>query len=143
GLFSALFIGVTSIVWIGTPYLQTPRVQPRDVADALDLVAVSLVAFGIGAWIVSRPKRRPKWSFPSASASAGRQALIAAYVLSVVAVGAAVLANAYGYQSTSGSLQFNGIISLASAPGSIVVLVTALTYFGTGRRDLRTPLIAM
>jgi hypothetical protein len=142
GLFSALFLGVTSLVWNGTPSLQTPRVQTSDVTAALNLVALSLVAFGIGAWLASRPKRARLLSFSPTSAP-DRRALIVAFGASVALTIPAFASGAYGYNAAAQSLQFNGVVNLLSAVGPLVVLATALAYYGAGRTDLREPLIAM
>src|SRR5207247_9068493 len=59
GLYAAatvLFLGITSLAWLGTPSLPGPGLGRADIATALWTVALGLAAFGVGARLGGVPR---------------------------------------------------------------------------------------
>jgi hypothetical protein len=143
-MFTIVSLGLVSLAWLGTPLEPGPGLSRDDVATALRLVAVGVAVFGIGASIISRPRRVPSFEFPRSSMPSVR-ALAGSFILSLSGVGLAVSLHVYGYiadpTAVLGAENLGQVVGFIGTAGDLVVAATALAYFGTGERRLRGPLI--
>jgi hypothetical protein len=149
GLYAAFtmsFLGVTSLAWLGDPIGPGPGLSQADVAEALRLVAVGLVCFGLGAWLAApgTSTERPERSLaPSTVPSSA--ALLVMFAASVVGTTISFALGTYGYISdpaaVSRASSFIEILGLAAPIGHFVVIATAVSYFATGERRLMVLLI--
>lgn len=132
-LASILFLGLTSLVWLGTPIGAGPGLTQGDIATALHLVALGLVAFGLGTRAVGAARRRPMQDY-YAGMMPSRTALIVCFVISVVSVSVAVALGNFSYLATPEAAarvaSYGEVISVLVTLGNLVVIATALAYFG-------------
>jgi hypothetical protein len=143
GLLTVLFFGVTSLVWLGLPNDPGPGLTQSDIAAALVLVALGLAIFGVGARVsAGRAIRTRLLAFPRGRAPT-LAALTVSFVLGLLGSILGIATGRYGY--ISGAEAPTGgaglLISLLAASGALVVLATALTYFGARERPLLVPLV--
>ncbi len=143
-LAAIMFFGVTSLAWLGTPYAPGPGLSRGDVAQALLVVALGLAVFGVGARLMGPPRPVANVSFER-SRGPSRTALLVAYGFALVGVVIGLALHVYSYlASPAASAQLSGVLEVLNFLGDlggIVVVITALTYFSTGDRSLRAPLI--
>jgi hypothetical protein len=134
---SAVMFGALSFVWLGTPVTPPPGIGVDQVADALLLVAAGLAAFGIAARLVGRSAPRPELKF-SREAVPSRRVIAATFAVGAVgaAVGLAIGAVGYGASSNPSRQVLAGsqVLTQLSGLGALVVLATAIAYFGTASR---------
>ncbi|MDX6664070.1 MAG: hypothetical protein QOG68_276 [Solirubrobacteraceae bacterium] len=127
--------GLTALAWLGTPINPAPGVDRQDIAEALLLVAAGLVAFGIGARLVSRPAAT---AMPQVAATAlpSVRALGITYAVTASATVAALAAGRYGYLSdpNAASTGTTQITSLGGALAGVTVLVTVVAAFAVRSR---------
>jgi hypothetical protein len=143
-LATVLFLGVTSLAWLGSPVDAGPGLTPSDVGRALVLVAAGLAAFSVGAALLGGARERSTTTFAAAAAPA-RSVLIGAYVASLASALLGIALGVYGYiadvNSTERLLAFGQVFNLLTSAGNLVVLATAIAYFATRNRSFRAPLL--
>ena len=145
GLVSAMFFGVTSLFWLGDPVNPPPGIVQEDVSHALPLVAIGLLAFGVGARLVGPARPRPRLKVPSDSVSP--RTLIGFLVLSAIGTVVGFAVGASGYQIDAGArsdrvLAISQVFTQFATIGSLVVLAGALAQFGS-QRQLRPGLLML
>lgn len=138
GLYAAstiLFLGLTSLAWLGDPVQPGPGLTQADVAKALRLVAVGLALFGIGTWLIaphtSNTLEGPKSRFSTPSSAA----LLTTFGLSLVGIVIAFSLGTYGYISDSTAVAraswFATILSVVGIVGHFVLIATSVSYYAT------------
>ncbi len=135
-----VFLGVTSLAWLGEPIKPGPGLTQADVAEALRLVAVGLALFGVGAWLVSRrADNAPNGvhgDFPSPSSVA----LLTTFGVSLGGVVIAFSLGTYGYISDPAAVasgaSFNQLLGVVGTIGNFVVIATAVSYYATSEPRL-------
>lgn len=143
GLYAAstiVFLGLTSLAWLGTPILPGPGLGQANVGEALRLVAVGLVAFGVGTWLVAPPSGKRSYGVPPDQFVApSATTLLAFFGLSLVAVVISFALGTYGYISDTAALArdsaYTTPLSVAGIVGNFVLIATAVSYYAT--RDPR------
>jgi hypothetical protein len=135
GLAGLILFGLSSLLWLGTPPVPAPGIDRENVSSTLVLVAVAFAAFGVAAWSISPPHRRPPLAFPS-SGKPARTALCigAAMALGGTLVGLATGAIGFGKAEVAGSevLATSQLFNQVANVGGLVVLAAALVAFGAG-----------
>jgi hypothetical protein len=143
-VMTIILLGLVSLVWLETPSDRGPGLEQDDIAAALRLVAVGLVAFGVGARLVSTSQPRQPISFARELASTPGM-LMTVFIVALAGVGFAISLRAYGFiadpEASARVAAFQQVLSLLGTLVGLVVLATALTYFATGDRRLRAPLV--
>jgi hypothetical protein len=147
GLYAAatmFYFGITSLAWLGHPVGAGPGLEQRDIGAALVVVATAIAAFGLGARVLGPSEAGRLCRFDKRDGAPPRVLMIA-YLVGLAGVGLAIGLGLYSYigdqQSSERFLAFSQLSNTLSDLGNIVVLATALTYFGAGDRRLKTPLI--
>jgi hypothetical protein len=135
-LATAVLFGLTSLSWVGTPNSPAPGLVRADVTHALWVVAVGLVAFGVGARLLGRVPRITLPEVPASRVLSART-LIAVYVCAALVLVAVLLVGRYGYlanpaAASTGSTQ---ITSLGGMLAGLVVLTAIVTVFAGGVRQ--------
>ena len=146
GLVTVALLGLTSLFWLGTPVGPGPGLAQDDIAAALRVVALGLGCFVVGVSLIGRATPRRHLEFDS-TRLASAPALLMAYSTAATAIAASLAVGLYGYISqaqTSGEgFDRSGIVTVIAAVSSLVVLATALTYFMSGRSQLKRLLAAI
>lgn len=137
-----LVFGIGSLAWLR-------EIPPRlglgldhgAVADALRVVAVGLVCFGIGARVVGRVRRLPDVPHPSGHYLPSLRLVAALYTGSALGVVFMLALGAFGYisrpEATASLAPVATPLALVAALGNILVLVAALAFWRTGDRSFR------
>lgn len=142
-LTSIILLGVTALAWTGEPIRPGPGLMQADVADALRLVAVGLLVFGLGARLLPAA---PVESAEIAPGDAPSPAALGA-LFSVTAVGliASIALGLHGYvsdrEAVARAAEVKQLLALLPDLGVLVIGATALVYFSTGDRRYRWLLI--
>jgi hypothetical protein len=142
GLATLVYLGPVSLVWLGTPQGAGPRLDQRDVTEALLLTTAALVAFIAGTRMVRARPRQAR--MPMAPGEAPSPAVLAIFFFGVSLVLVLALSRGqFGYLAdptqTAGSLGQG--LSLLAGSGTIVVIATAVAAFQTDSRALRRMLM--
>ena len=138
-------IGLLSFTWLGDPTDPPPGIDQDDVAGALLLATVGIIAFSLSARSLARARPRPRLRL-SANVIPRAWVLIAISCVSIAGtvVGLAVGSVGYGITERSEDLlaasQFFTQLTLI---GSLVVLITALAHFGSADRPFGWLLVAL
>ena len=138
GLYVAMTVvsfGVLAVLWLGSPALPAPGIGHDDVAQALLIVALGLLAFAVGARAAGAPKARPPLRF-DASGAASRWLLVVLFAGAATVTALGLALGVIGYRATttgSGSMLASAqIFAQASGVGTIIVLVCAMQAFAAG-----------
>jgi hypothetical protein len=143
-LATALFLGLTSLAWLGTPSLPGPGLSQTDVAGALRMVALAIAVFGVAAWAFAPVRDRRTLRLERGTAPRPG-ALVAAFALGAVAVTVSFALGSFGY--ISDPLVIARIapaaqaLALLATVSGLVVLATALLVFGTRDKRYGGPLV--
>lgn len=135
-----LFLGLTSLAWLGEPISPGPGLAQAEVSEALRLVAVGLACFGIGVWILApsagEPTRAPLQNFEVPAAGA----LYTVFAVSLAAVLVSFALGTYGYISDTTSVasaaSYIQLLSVIGVVGNFVLIATAISYYATSDRRL-------
>jgi hypothetical protein len=143
---SAVTLGVLSLVWLGSPSFGPPGIGVDEIADALVLLAAGLACFGIGARVVGSPHPRGALRVPTDRLPSTR-VLVAPFAVGVVGAAVGLLTGAIGYSASSTpsqrTLAASQALTQLAGLGALVVLATALVYFGAGSREHRRVLLIL
>jgi hypothetical protein len=147
GLYAAVTVvgfGLTSFQWIGTPPLAAPGITADEVSNALLLVSAALLAFGIVTRIVAPARRRAQLEL-SVNVAPSASLLLAVFALGILGSAVALYVGAAGYQAdqTGGEDVVAGgqFLRALGTLSVLAVLITAVTYFGSGIKRYRTVLM--
>ena len=149
GLYAAstmLFLGLTSLAWLGHPLFPGPGLGQVQVAEALRLVAVALVAFGVGTRLVAPPSGNPQYERPGKFAAPSPAALVTVFALSLVATALSFALGTYGYVSDTAALardsSYTALLSVLGIVGNFVLIAAAVSYHATRDRKLLRLVVA-
>lgn len=143
-LATVTFLGLTSVAWLGEPVGPRRGLDQVDIAEALRLVAVGLLAFGLGVRFTSRADRPKPFRLDLRDAPPPT-VLVALFGMSLITVLGALAVGAYGYVSDPLAVarlaSVGQLLAALAAVGNLVLLTTALSFFATGDRRLRLLMI--
>jgi hypothetical protein len=148
GLVSILYLGVASLAWLAAtpPREAGPGLSQTDIAAALRIVAVGLLAFSVGSsvWGKSRVRELCRVTHDLLP---GRTALLVAYGIGLGGVVLGIAVGGYGYtnsiESSASLLAFNQLFPTLASLSGVTILATAVAVFGGGLPRARLALIAM
>jgi hypothetical protein len=139
-LSSMLMFGLVTLAWLGDPVVPPPGIGRAHVGEACAVVALGLVAFGIGARLACGPPRRTSVPGLSGRELPDWRPLLALFCGSLAATVAGIAIGRYGFvaaTSTSTSVAGSSFaFALTAAVGVLVTVTFGLLYFRTGDRRL-------
>lgn len=135
GLVTALFFGLTSLQWLGTPPVPAPGIDPDDVSRALVLVAFGLLAFTVGARLAGGATARAPLQYADNDPRRRLRVIVALFVLGTAGTGIGIASGTVGYTADPGSaawLPFAQVFVQLAALSGLAVLACSLQAFGAG-----------
>lgn len=138
GLLAAVFFGLMSLQWLGTPPLTAPGITRDDVSRALLLVAGGLLVFALGARVVGPATARRPLQYAGDDARRRLHLIVALFVFGTAGTVVGIASGTVGYTADAGSAPwraFSQVFVQLTALGGLAVLACSLQAFGA--RDPR------